>query len=56
MFILLGPTNFERTRALSDRASDLLIELRTPEEICGTSDPWVFLAYVRKFALDLIEK
>jgi hypothetical protein len=56
MLIILGPTNFERTRELSDRASDLLIELRTPEEICNTSDPWVFLAYVRKYALELIDR
>lgn len=54
MLIRLGPTDSERSSALTEMASELLIILRAPEEICNTNDPWEFLDFVRKCALDLI--
>lgn len=50
MLIRLGPTDFDRSHRLAERASELCIELRTPEEICNTSDPSVFLDYVQEYA------
>jgi hypothetical protein len=54
MLVRLGPTNPERSRALSERATDLFIVLRTTEEIYPTNDAFEFLSFVRRYALELI--
>ncbi len=56
MLIRIGPTDFDRSHRLAERATELCIELRTPEEICGTSDPSVYLDYVRKYAQRLLNR
>ncbi len=50
MLARIGPTDFDRSHKLAERASELCIELRTPEEICNTSDPSAFLDYVQEYA------
>ena len=54
--ICLGPTDWERSNELTERASELWISLRTPEEILPEPSPVEFLLYVRQYALDLIAK
>jgi hypothetical protein len=49
MLIRIGPTDYERSHALTLRATELLIGLRTPEEICGPIDAQGFLDYIQKY-------
>lgn len=49
MLIRIGPTDFERSHALSLRASELYIVLRTPEEFCGPIDAQGFLDYIQAY-------
>lgn len=54
LLIRIGPTNYVRTRALAETATELNIELRTSEEFYNTSAPWKFLAYVQRQATNLL--
>ena len=53
MLLRIGPTDFDRSHRLAERASELCIELRTPEEICNTCDSSVFMDYVQEYAQSL---
>jgi hypothetical protein len=54
MLIGIGPTDPERSSALVERASELMIDLETPEELCPGCDFATFLSFVRNIALALI--
>jgi hypothetical protein len=54
MLVRIGPTDPERSTALTSRATDLMIALRTTEEIYPTTSASEFLSYVRRYALELI--
>ena len=54
MLIRLGTNGPERSFALATRAGELRLWLRTPLEICNTSDATEFLAFVHDYATNLI--
>jgi len=56
MLIRIGPTDPVRSQALALRASELCIPLRTPEEICHSSDAFEFLSYVQRYAGELLQR
>jgi hypothetical protein len=53
MLIRIGPTDPERSHALAERASELLISIRTPEELCRTDDYFELLRNLKEY-VDLL--
>jgi hypothetical protein len=53
MLIRLGPTDLERSNALTGRACELLIDIRTPEELCETEDIFDLLRNLEEYVQSL---
>ncbi len=53
MLIRIGPTDPERSHALTEQASELLISIRTPEELAKTDDYFDLLQNLKEY-VDLL--
>lgn len=53
MLIRIGPTDPERSHALTEQASELLISIRTPKELCMSDDYFELIQNLKEY-VDLL--